>query len=167
MATTQDKQPSIEGKANKESEAIKEMAKGTLPKDIIGLNDEMVEGIYGQAYRLYNNGKYDDAIELFRLLIMMNPVESKYVLGMAACLHMNKHYKGAVDMYALCAVLDPETPIPYYHSYDCYLHMKDKLAACISLEMTIKKAGNQTHYQTLKDRAVLTLEGLKKELKTE
>ena len=47
------------------------MAKGFRVKDALRLNDTLVEGLYGQAYRLYNTGKYDDAIQIFRLLIRL------------------------------------------------------------------------------------------------
>ena len=59
-------------------------------KDIVGLQDEQVEGLYGQAYRLFNNGQYDQAKNLFRLLTALNFHEPKYPLGRAACLHMEK-----------------------------------------------------------------------------
>ena len=86
---------------------------GVMPKDALGMSDAMVEGIYGQAYRLYNTGKYQDSLQLFRLLIMLNPTESKYSLGMAACFHMLKDYRHAAESYALCSILDPENPVPH------------------------------------------------------
>jgi len=142
----------------------KVMKKGMVPKDFLGLSDQMVEGIYGQAYRLYNSGNYKDAIQIFRLLIMINSMEAKYSLGLAACFHMMKDYKSAAEMYTLCGILDTQSPIPPYHASDCYLQMNDKVSALISLEMAVKKAGARPEYQTLKDRAVLTAENLKKEL---
>lgn len=128
-----------------------------------GMSPQMVEGIYGQAFRLYNTGKYRDAGQLFRLLIMLNSSEPKYTMGLAACFHMLKEYKSAVEMYMVCSVLDPENPIPHYHASDCYIQMKSLMSALISLEMAVKRA-NKPEYQTLKDRALLTIESLKKEL---
>jgi type III secretion system low calcium response chaperone LcrH/SycD len=136
---------------------------GVMPKDALGLSDAMVEGIYGQAFRLYNTGKYRDASQLFRLLIMLNSTESKYAMGLAACFHMLKEYKNAVSTYAICGVIDPENPIPHYHASDCYIQMGDPASAVIALEMAIKRAGEKQEYQTLKDRAKMTIETLKKE----
>lgn len=140
------------------------MEKGRLPKDAWGYSDAMVEGIYGQAYRLYNTGKYKDAIQLFRVLIMFNSTEPKYVMGMAACFHMMKAYKQAAQTYALCAVLDPETPIPYFHASDCHLAENDKISAIVALKMAIERAGEKPEFATLKDRAELTMNKLEKEL---
>ena len=144
--------------------ADKVVRQGMMPKDMMGLSDAMVEGIYGQAYRLYNTGKYKDASQLFRLLIMLNSTESKYAMGLAACFHMLKEYKNAVSTYAICGVIDPENPIPHYHASDCYVHMKDTVSALISLEMAVKRAGDKEEYQMLKDRALLTIDALKKEM---
>lgn len=138
--------------------------KGTSPKDALGLTDAMVEGVYGQAYRLYNTGKYKEAIQIFRLLLMINSTEPKYAMGLAACFHMLKDYKVAADSYSLVGILDPESPISFYHASDCFLQMGDTASALIALEMAIKRAGDKPEFRTLKDRAQLTAESLKKEM---
>lgn len=134
-----------------------------LPKNALGLSDAMVEGLYSQAYRLYNTGKYKDASQLFRLLIMIDSSEAKFAMGLAACFHMMKEYSNAISTYALCGIIDPDSPIPHYHSSDCYIQMKDFLSAIISLEMAVKRAGERAEYQSLKDRAMMTIESLKGE----
>lgn len=137
--------------------------RGTLPKDIFGLDNNILENIYAQAYRLYNTGKYTEASHLFRILIMMNATEQKYMLGLAACFHMLKEYDNALNSYTLCSALDPKNPLPYYHSSDCYIQLKDNLSAMLSLEMTIAHAGDKPEYAKMKERAILSLQSLKKQ----
>lgn len=138
---------------------------GHMPKDVMNLNDKQVEGLYAQAYNFYQTGRYKDAIQIFRLLVMLNANEVKYVLGLGACLHMMKEYKNAVESYTLCCVLDPENPIPYYHMSDCFIEMKDPYSAIVALEMSVKRAGNKPEFQMLKDRALMTMETLKNDAK--
>lgn len=138
--------------------------KGTSPKDALGLTDAMVEGVYGQAYRLYNTGKYKEAIQIFRLLIMINSTEPKYAMGLAACFHMMKDYQMAVNTYSIVGIIDPESPISFYHASDCFMQMGDPVSALVSLEMAIKRAAEKPEFRTLKDRAILTVESLKKEI---
>lgn len=138
--------------------------KGGSPKDALGLTDAMVEGVYGQAYRLYNTGKYKEAIQIFRLLLMISSTETKYAMGLAACFHMLKDYQTAVNSYSLVSLMDPESPIPFYHTSDCFMQMGDPFSAAIALEMAIKRAGEKPEFKTLKDRAVLTLESVKKDI---
>lgn len=151
----------------KKGEAFKKNSSAKLPgtvKDMLGITEDSIESLYGQAYLLYNTGRYRDAIQVFRLLIMLNPLESKYIMGLGASLHMLKEYKAAAATYALVSTLDPENPIPHYHSSDCYIQMGDKLSAAASLEMAVKRAGEKAEFAALKKRAEITLETVKKEL---
>ncbi len=141
------------------------LQKQVMPKNTLGMSDSTLEGLYGQAFRLYNSGKYKDASHLFRLLIMMDSTEPRYTHGLAACLHMMKDYKSAVHLYTLCCVFEPKNPVPHYHASDCYLQIGDKVSAMVSLEMAIKRAGEKEEFQTLKDRAKMTLKSLEKEMK--
>ncbi|MEX1012459.1 MAG: SycD/LcrH family type III secretion system chaperone [Waddliaceae bacterium] len=141
------------------------LEKQLLPKNALGMNDSTIEGLYGQAFRLYNSGKYKDASHLFRLLIMLDSTEPRYTHGLAACFHMMKDYKNAVHLYTLCSVFEPKNPVPHYHASDCYMQIGDKVSAMVSLEMAIKRAGDKAEFKTLKDRAQMTLKSLEKELK--
>lgn len=137
---------------------------GKTAKDVLGLTDAMVEGIYGQAYRLYNTGKFRDASQIFRLLLMLNATEVKYAMGLAACYHMLKEYQTAIGAYTMVSVIDPNNPIPFYHVSDCYIKTGDNLSAIVALDMAIKRCGEKPEFRTIKDRATMTIEGLKKEL---
>lgn len=145
----------LTGKSAKECKAV---------KDTLGISDESAEGIYGQAYLLYNTGRYRDAGEIFRLLVMMNATEPKYLIGLAACYHMMKEYQSAGSTYNLTSIIDPENPVPYFHASDCYLQLGDKVSAASMLEMAVKKAGARPQFATLKQRAEITLSTIKKEI---
>ncbi len=66
-------------------------------------------------------------------------MEPSNTLGIAACFHMLKEYKNAVQAYMICAMLDPENPIPHFHASDCYVEMKDNLSAIISLDLAVQR----------------------------
>ena len=142
----------------------KMMVQGLTPKDAMGFSSGYMENVYAQAYRLYNTGKYAEATHLFRILIMLNAMEPKYILGLGASLHMLKEYYDAIQTYTMCAVLDPTNPIPHYHSSDCFIQMKDYLSAMLCLELVIDKASNKAEYAKMKERAQLSLDSLKKQL---
>lgn len=140
-----------------------QLAKGATGKDLLGLNDQVIEGIYGQAFRLYNTGKYKEASQLFRLLVMLDGTGPKYAMGLAACFHMLKEYSAAAELYTVCGLLDPQSPIPHYHASDCYIELGDKPSAIIALEMAIKRAKDRQEFSQLKDRALMTIDSLKEE----
>jgi type III secretion system low calcium response chaperone LcrH/SycD len=142
----------------------KALQKGASIKDVLGIADASIESVYGQAYLLYNTGRYRDAAEIFRLLIMLNSTEPKYLMGLAACYHMLKEYLSAASTYNLVSIIDPNNPIPYFHASDCYIHTGDKTAAAVMLEMAVKRAGDKPEFATLLQRAAITLDALKKEI---
>lgn len=144
----------------------KMMVQGLTPQDAMGVSNSYLENLYAQAYRLYNTGKYGEATHLFRILIMFNAMEPKYMLGLAACYHMIKEYYNAIQTYTLAAALDPGSPIPHYHSSDCFIQMKDYLSAMICLELAIDRAGEKPEYAKMKERAQLSLESLKKQIRS-
>lgn len=159
---------SVQKQAEVFNEAIGEMAnkmmiQGLTPKDAMGVSNSYLENVYAQAYRLYNTGKYAEAIHLFRILIMLNAMEPKYMLGMAACFHMLKEYDNAIQTYTMCSALDPQSPIPHYHSSDCFIQMRDYISAMVCLELAIARAGDKPEYAKMKERARLSLESLKKQ----
>jgi len=151
------------------SSAVNEIAgnlkAGMSPQESTGLDPQFLESLYAQAYHLYNTGKYIEAAHIFRTLILMNSMEFKFVLGLAACHHLLKEYENAIKIYTICSVLDPNDPLPYYHTSDCYIKMQDYLSALICLEMTLKAAGERPEFLKIKERSLLSLEGVKVELK--
>lgn len=145
-------------------QALKRMFKEhMLPKDAMRISNSTLENIYSQAYNLYNTGKYIEASHLFRLLVLMNGIEPKYSLGLAACLHMAKDYKAAIQLYTVCATLSPQDPIPFYHCSDCFLQMKDNISAMLCLQVAIERSGNRPEFAQLKERAQLSLKSLKEQ----
>lgn len=161
----------IEGKESEEiRKALESLAsnmfeKGLLPKDAMGISDEMVEGLYSFAYRLYNTGKYDQAVQIFRLLILLNPTSAKFMLGLAACFHMQKQYEIAATSYILCTLVDPKNPLPYYHASDCYMQLGKSDLAIASLEACLKKMEGKAEFTAIRDRVQLTLDTFQEKVK--
>ncbi len=137
---------------------------GGVLKGALNLSDEQVERLYAEGYRLYNSGKYLEATHIFRTLILVNNMEIKYSLGLAACFHMLGEYENAIQIYGACITLDPLSPVPHYHMADCYMQTKQNLAALLSLEMVVAKSTNFPSYQVIKERAALAIESLKEQL---
>ena len=137
---------------------------GVPPKNALGINDSRIEELYAQGYRYYNTGRFGDALNNFRMLTFFDPTQAKFVFGLAACLHMLKEYDKAVETYLLSSMMDPKNPIPHFHSSDCYLKMNDKPSALIALRMAVECAQDKPEFQILKDRALLSIEGLRNEI---
>lgn len=130
-------------------------------KTLAGVTDAKEEAIYGQAYLMYNTGKYKEASEIFRILITINSMEPKYLMGLAACMHMQKEYMAAASLYTMCGFIDPKSPVAPFHASDCYIELEDTLSAITALELAITLAGDREEYKALKEKSEVTLAGLK------
>jgi len=139
--------------------------KGIMPKQALKLGDDTMEAIYGQAYNLYNQGRYKEASYVFRMLMLLDYLTPKYILGLAACLHRMKDFKTAANIYLLCGTLDTTNPLPHYHAADCYMQLEVPTMAMFSLGLAIKAAGDQPQYTIVKERALLMHEALEKQFK--
>ncbi len=127
--------------------------KGIPAKDVLQMPPEMVETLYSHAYNMYNQGKYDESEHLFRFLMLLDPQEAKYAFGQAAVLHMKKDFEQAAKMYYMCTLLNPDDPMPHYHSSDCYMQLKDLGSALLSLEFAIDASEGKKQYKNLIEKA--------------
>lgn len=151
-----------------QSEKYKSLTDRTLQKSLsvkamAGVSDEKEEAIYAQAYRLYNTGRYKESAEIFRLLVSLNTMDPRYLLGFAACFHMMKVYESAISAYSLAAAIDLDSPIPHFHLSDCYLQLKDDVSAITALKTAIKRSGDKGEYASLKEKCEITLAGLEQQ----
>ncbi len=142
-------------------EVMKEVIDRKIPlRDAIGITPETMSRVHDMAYQMYNNGRYQQALQLFRLLITLETVDVKYLMGIAASLHMLKDFSKAAEMYFYINAIYPNDPIPYYHAADCYLQMDLPDVAAAVLKRCILQCENKPEYDQLRKRVEVILEGL-------
>lgn len=135
---------------------------GKAPADAMGIKKESAEAIYNEGARLYNSGKYQDALGFFRLVDFILPNVPQYTFSTAACYQMLGKNKEAVGWFLKCAYFDKASPIPYYHMADCFLKMKDYGGAMGALSSVLKRAGNDPKFEKICGKSKLMLEDAKK-----
>lgn len=144
-------------KAALTEKVMAEVQGGASLKAALGLSQNDLEQVYAAAYGKYQQGRYIDAIQLFRYLVSLDPETYKYVLGLAASHHKQHQYLPASNFYLLAILRRPDDPIPYFHSADCYLHLKDNEMARLSLQLCITHCGEKPDAVAMKTRAEMIL----------
>ncbi len=133
---------------------------GMAPYQAIDMPPSILEVGYGEAYRLYKTGLYEKAQKYFEFLMLLNPVETKYILGAAACLQMRKYYRAAIVGYETLAGFMPNSPLPYFYIYECCMQLNMFDEAREALEKVITLADSDpTEYAHMKEKAQVMLEG--------
>lgn len=138
------------------------LQQGLTPRHILGLTEDQVEGTYNHAYSMYNQGKYPEALNTFRYLLLLDFSDYRFTFGIAACQHMLKEYKQAVMSYATAYTLDAKNPTPFFQSIDCYLKLKERDSAIFVAKKCIAIAKDQEKYQSIKEQTEVLLKELVK-----
>lgn len=129
-------------------------------KEELGITDGQMEAMYAVAYNQFQNGKYDDAAKSFSLLAMFDPLEYKYIFGIASCFHMKGEYETASMYYVVASGLDEKDPAPFLHIGECMLAIKDKEGAKDSLALALERAGEDPQFAPMRKRAEVMIENM-------
>lgn len=109
-------------------------------------SSDSLSALYGMAYELYRNGKYEEAKDVFRFLTLANSFERKHWLGLAACCQIMKNYEEAITCYSTAAIQDPSDPYTHLHAAECFFHLGNHTKAKEALESaTITAKENNAH----------------------
>ena len=103
-------------------------------KQLKGVSNEELEAVYALAFGYYRTGKYDDALKLFKFLVLFDHLNAKFWLGLGAVQQVLRDFQGAVASYGYCSFLKLDDPRPQLHAAECFLAMGDKRNAASSLE---------------------------------
>ena len=131
-----------------------------IVKEELGITDGQMEAMYAVAYNQFQNGKYDDAAKSFSLLAMFDPLEYKYIFGIASCFHMKGDYDAASLYYIVASGLDENDPAPFLHVGECMLALKDKEGAKEALGLALDRAGEAPQFAPMRKRAEVMLENI-------
>lgn len=122
-------------------------------KDLINITPEVVENLYGIAVYLYNQHRYQLALDVFDQLKQLDITSGVYPLGAGACQQALGSYSGAVSNYSLAAANDPKNPTPLFYAAELSLVINKKEAAYYFYEQVVKLAGKNKDFAKMKDRA--------------
>lgn len=134
---------------------------GVFSKSSLGITEKELNRVYSQAKQLYDAGKFEEAKTLFSALTILDSQVPAFLYGLASTFLMMKEYDGAIEAFLDYAGLVQSDPLPYFFVAECYEKKNDTVSTMIALQTVINRAGDQAHYQEIKNRASLVLESLK------
>ncbi|MDB9567993.1 type III secretion system translocator chaperone SicA [Providencia hangzhouensis] len=115
---------------------------GATYKDIHGIPQGTMDGIYSYAYEFYQQGKLKEAETFFRFLSIYDFYNTDYVMGLAAVYQLTKRYDKATELYALAFVLAKNDYRPLFHAGQCNLMLKKSSAAIHCFESVVKSSAD-------------------------
>ena len=109
--------------------AAQVVAKGEPIKMAKGISDEELNAVYSLAYSYYSTGRYEEALKLFKFLVLFDHMSQKFWIGLGSTQQVLKHYDEAIAAYAQAAFFDLNNPKPMYYAALCYFAKGDKVKA--------------------------------------
>lgn len=116
------------------------------------LSSEQINRAHEIARRLYSEGKYEEALGFFRILVQLSPERADHWKGGGATLQMLKMYEEALSFYAAARILYGSSPdlSVYIYAADCYLALNQTENALATLEAARKHAERTGNARVLK-----------------
>lgn len=99
----------------------------------------LTETVYALATHAYENGRYEEALPLFRFLCLEES-SKRHWMGLGATLLMLKQFSEALPCYGLAALEDAEDPYVHLYAADCLFALDNIQGALLALEATEKAA---------------------------
>ncbi|HDL6961212.1 TPA: type III secretion system translocator chaperone SicA [Yersinia enterocolitica] len=141
-------------------ELCQALMSGNSYKDIHGIPQITMDGLYAYAYEFYQQGKLSEAETFFRFLSIYDFYNTDYVMGLAAIYQLTKRYEKAAELYSLAFVLAKDDYRPLFHAGQCNLMLKKSSAALHCFESTFNKSNDSE----LQQKSSIYLTALKKNL---
>lgn len=113
------------------------------------LDPQLIGQIYAAAYSKYENGKYAEAVNLFRFLTLFDLNSRRNWMGLGAAQQMLKEYDEAIKSYAFAALMDDRDPYVFLYIAHCLIAKGDIPLALQTLNSAETAAGGETKYQGL------------------
>ncbi|MBP4049430.1 type III secretion system translocator chaperone SicA [Chromobacterium violaceum] len=129
---------------------------GATLKDVHGIPQDMMEGLYAHAYDFYHKGRLDEAETFFRFLCIYDFYNPDYIMGLAAVCQLKKQFQKAVDLYAVAFALSKNDYRPVFFTGQCQLFMRKAAKARQCFELVCEQSGDES----LRDKAQVYLDSL-------
>lgn len=137
------------------------MKEGQTLQDLVQLSDEDIQRIYAIARKYYEHKEFQNAGDLFLLLMTLCPGVATFCTGLGMVEQQLGHYEMAAALYALAAELNPDDPSVYLYSAHCLYLQNHKTDAIRLIDTLIEAIGHDDDWQELKEQATSLKESWK------
>jgi type III secretion system low calcium response chaperone LcrH/SycD len=118
----------------------------------------LIDHVYAMAYHHYENGKYGEAINLFRFLTLFDLQARRNWIGLGASQQMQKEYDEAIKSYTFAALMDDRDPYVFLYIAHCWIAKGEIALGLQALNSVELAVDGQKKYQSLLNQVELLRE---------
>jgi len=125
--------------------AIVDAVLGGAPlKDVQGISDDDMGGLYAFAFEFYEQGRLDDAEKFFHFLCIYDFYNSQYWMGLAAVHQLKGNHQKAIDLYAIAFAQGKSDWRPMLYTGQCQLALGRIGKARLCFEYVLEQSGEDS-----------------------
>lgn len=115
---------------------------GVTLKEIHGISDEQMDGLYSLAYDFYQQGRLDEAEKFFRFLCIYDFYCVDFLMGLAAVYQLKELHQKAADIYAVAFAQGDADYRPMLYAGQCQLAMGKSGKARQCFKAVLEQSGD-------------------------
>lgn len=120
------------------------VSQGITLKEIHGISDEQMDGLYSLAYDFYQKGRLDEAEKFFRFLCIYDFYCVDFLMGLAAVYHLKGMYQKAADIYAVAFAQGDADYRPMLYLGQCQLALGKSGKARQCFKIVLEKSTDES-----------------------
>lgn len=142
------------------TKAVQDVLNGKPMYQAAGWSKDQIDSLYSAAYHHYQTGAYEEALKIFKPLLVMNSTDNRVWLGYGAAAQMLKEHEDALKAYGYASMLDPLDPRPFFHAMECHISLKNFDEAKTAGEYVVSVTSDKPEYTKILARTQLLLKAL-------
>jgi type III secretion system low calcium response chaperone LcrH/SycD len=127
---------------------------------ICGWKEDQIEGLYAMGYHYFEAGAYEEALKVFKPLVLLDSASARNWTALGAVTQMTGAYESALESFGYAAALDPENPRPFFNALECHIALKNHAKAKEAAEYILAIASGKPEHAALLARAKVFLAAL-------
>ena len=146
------------------TKAVQDVLNGKPMYQVAGWSKDQIDSLYSAAYHHYQTGAYEEALKIFKPLLVMNSTDNRVWLGYGATAQMLKDHEDALKAYGYASVLDPNDPRPFFHAMECHISLKNFDEAKTAGEYVVAITTDKPEHVKILARTQLLLKAIAEKL---
>jgi len=142
------------------TKAVQDVLNGKPMYQVAGWSTDQIDALYSAAYHHYQTGAYEEALKIFKPLLVMNSTDNRVWLGYGAAAQMLKDHEDALKAYGYASLLDPNDPRPFFHAMECHISLKNFDEAKTAGEYVVGITSEKPEHAKILARTQLLLKAL-------
>jgi type III secretion system low calcium response chaperone LcrH/SycD len=146
------------------TKALEDVLNGKPLFEVAGWSKDQIDSLYSAAYNHYQAGSYEEALKIFKPLLVMNSTDNRVWLGYGAAAQMLKNHDDALKAYGYASMLDPMDPRPFFHAMECHIALKNYGEAKTAGEYVVGVTTDKPEFVKILARTQLLLKAIEAKL---